>query len=124
LTVILSSTLPDKTISEEPYQYPHLGRTREPRRTDRPHIRLLAVLLQHPHKLATGKTASVVWSSLQAGIDGSREPLRLPGPGQQAFELGGLGPARDHALEHVGEPRQGLDPAHLAVATRLAAVAR
>jgi hypothetical protein len=41
------------------------------------------------------------------GINGSREPLGLPGPRQQPLELVRLGPARDHALEHVGQPRQG-----------------
>src|SRR3954470_1985706 len=46
-------------------------------------------------------------------MGGSREPLGLPGPGQQPLELVGLGPARDHTLEHVGEPRQGLDPVEL-----------
>jgi hypothetical protein len=46
-------------------------------------------------------------------MDGRRAPLGLPGPGQQAREFGGLGPARDHPLEHVGEPRLGLDPVEL-----------
>ena|SRR5690349_7328101 len=46
-------------------------------------------------------------------MDGSRDPLGLPVPRQQPFELGSLGAAREHALEHVGEPRQGLDPVQL-----------
>src|SRR4051812_12675583 len=48
-------------------------------------------------------------------MDGSREPLGLPGPGQERGELAALGPARDHALEHVGQPRQGL-PAEAVIA--------
>jgi hypothetical protein len=46
-------------------------------------------------------------------MNGSHEPLGLPGPRQQPLELVGLGPARDHALEHVGEPGQRLDPIEL-----------
>ena len=36
-------------------------------------------------------------------LDSSHELLSLPGPRQQTLELVGLGPARDHALEHVGQ---------------------
>ena len=46
-------------------------------------------------------------------MGGSRELFGLPGPRQQPLELAGLGPARDHALERVGEPGQGLDPVEL-----------
>src|SRR3954470_13065943 len=38
-------------------------------------------------------------------MDGSGEPLGFPVPGQEPLELVGLGPARDHPLEHVGQPR-------------------
>jgi hypothetical protein len=51
-------------------------------------------------------------------------PLGLPGPGQQPLEFVGLGPARDHALEHVGEPVKGSTPLSFAVATRLATIAQ
>jgi hypothetical protein len=40
------------------------------------------------------------------------------------LKLVGLGPARDHALEYVGEPGQGSTPFSLAVATRLATIAQ
>ena len=46
-------------------------------------------------------------------MDGSRESLCLPAPGQQPLGLVRLDPARDHPLEHVGQPRQGLDPVQL-----------
>jgi di/tricarboxylate transporter len=48
-----------------------------------------------------------------SGIDSRRELLRLPVPRQQPFELVRLGPTRDHALEHVGQPGQRLDPVQL-----------
>jgi hypothetical protein len=46
-------------------------------------------------------------------MDGSRELLGLPIPRQRPLELMGLGLTRDPALEHVGQPRQGLDPVEL-----------
>ena len=46
-------------------------------------------------------------------MDGSGEPLGFPVPGQEPLELVGLGPARDHPLEHVGQPRPRLDPVEL-----------
>jgi hypothetical protein len=57
-------------------------------------------------------------------MDRDLEPLGLPAPGQQPLELVGLGPARDHALEHVGQPGQGSTPFSFAVATRLATIAQ
>ena len=51
-------------------------------------------------------------------------PDGLPGPRQQPLQLVGLVAARDHALEHVGEPRLRLDPFSFAVATRLLTIAR
>jgi hypothetical protein len=45
----------------------------------------------------------------RSGVQGSLKPLGLPGPRQEPLELAGLGPARDHTLEHVGEPRRRLD---------------
>jgi hypothetical protein len=36
--------------------------------------------------------------------------LGLPGPRQELRVFMGLGPARDHALEHVSWLRQGFDP--------------
>src|SRR3954447_19582587 len=68
--------------------------------------------------------AAVASPSRPSGTNSGRDPLDLPAPGQQAFELGGLGAARDHALEHVGQPGQGLDPFSFAVATRLATIAQ
>jgi hypothetical protein len=62
--------------------------------------------------------ASVIRTCWRSGTDGSREPLGLPGPRQQTLELMGLGSARDHALEHVGQPRQGLDPVQLCALRR------
>jgi hypothetical protein len=56
-------------------------------------------------------------------MDVTRELLAFLGP-RQPLELVGLGQARDHALEQVGEPGQGLDPFSFAVATRLATVAQ
>jgi hypothetical protein len=41
-----------------------------------------------------------------SGIDGDLKPLGLLVPGQQPLELVDPGPARDHPLEHLGEPRQ------------------
>jgi hypothetical protein len=43
-------------------------------------------------------------------MEGSRELLGLPGPEQQPLVLVRLGPVRDHALEHVGEPGKGSTP--------------
>lgn len=48
-----------------------------------------------------------------SGIRSSRDPLGIPGPGQQALDLVGPGPSGDHALEQTGEPHQGLDPVEL-----------
>src|SRR3954447_17135977 len=53
--------------------------------------------------------AAVASPSRPSGMNSGREPLGLPAPGQQALELVGPGAARDHALEHVGQPGQGLD---------------
>jgi hypothetical protein len=53
---------------------------------------------------------SVVWPVRRSGINGGSDPLGLPGPWQEPLELVRFGAPRDHALEHVGEPRQGLDP--------------
>jgi hypothetical protein len=38
-------------------------------------------------------------------MNGSLEPLGLPGPWQEPLKFVGLDPARDHALEHVGQLR-------------------
>src|SRR3954468_24753546 len=65
------------------------------------------------HQDLAGSSAGLARPAVRSGIDGSRELLGLPGPGQQPLELVGLDPARDHALEHVGQPRQGLDPVQL-----------
>src|SRR3954453_23324836 len=65
------------------------------------------------HQDLAGSSAGLARPAARSGIDRSRELLGLPGPRQQPRELVGLGPARDHALEHVGEPRQGLDPVEL-----------
>ncbi len=46
-------------------------------------------------------------------MDYSGEPLGFPVPGQQPLKLVRLGPTRDHPLEHVGQPGQGLHPIEL-----------
>src|SRR3954464_15554257 len=65
------------------------------------------------HQDLAGSSAGLARPAVRSAMDGSREPFGLPGPGQQPLELVGLGAPRDHALEHVGEPRQGLDPVQL-----------
>jgi hypothetical protein len=53
-------------------------------------------------------TVSVWWPEA-SDIANGREPLSLPGPRQQPLELVRLGPARDHPLEHVGQPSLRID---------------
>src|SRR4051794_41056132 len=57
-------------------------------------------------------------------MDGGRDPLGLPGARQQSLELNSLGPPRDRALEHVGRPSQSSAAFSLAVAAKLATIAR
>src|SRR4051794_22856270 len=57
--------------------------------------------------------AAVASPPRPSGTNSGREPLGLPGPGQQALELVRLGAARDHALEHVGQPRLRIDAVEL-----------
>ena len=47
---------PGETLGEEANQDPYLGRTGQPCRIDRPHIRLLGVVREHLHKLASRET--------------------------------------------------------------------
>src|SRR3954468_6903753 len=65
------------------------------------------------HQDLAGSSAGLARPAARSGIDGSRELPGLPGPRQQPLELVRLGPARDHALEHVGQPRLRLDPVEL-----------
>src|SRR3954449_10198176 len=65
------------------------------------------------HQGIAGSSAGLARPAVRSGIDGSRELLGLPGPRQQPRELVRLGAPRDHALEHVGQPRLRLDPVQL-----------
>src|SRR3954467_6028152 len=65
------------------------------------------------HQDLAGSSAGLPRPAVRSGMARRRELFGLPGPGQQPLELVRLGPARDHALEHVGQPRQGLDPVQL-----------
>src|SRR4051794_14217430 len=65
------------------------------------------------HQDLAGSSAGLARPAVRSGIDRSRELLGLPGPRQQPLELVRLDAPRDHALEHVGQPRQGLDPVEL-----------
>src|SRR3954471_15168724 len=65
------------------------------------------------HQDLAGSSAGLPRPAVRSGMARRRELFGLPGPGQQPLELVRLGPARDHALEHVGQPRQGLHPVEL-----------
>src|SRR3954453_21417653 len=62
------------------------------------------------HQDLAGSSAGLARPAVRSSMVAPRELSGPPGPGQQPLELVRLGPARDHALEHVGEPGQGLDP--------------
>src|SRR3712207_4423061 len=64
------------------------------------------------HQGLARSSAGLARPAVRSGMT-RRELFGLPGPGQEPLEFGGLGPARDHPLEHVGEPGQGLDPVEL-----------
>src|SRR3954452_19914104 len=65
------------------------------------------------HQDLAGSSAGLARTAVRSGMARRRELVGLPGPRHQPLELVRLGPARDHALEHVGEPGQRLDPVEL-----------
>src|SRR4051794_39110808 len=62
------------------------------------------------HQDLAGSSAGLARPAVRSGMARRRELFGLPSPRQQPLELVRLGPARDHALEHVGQPGQRLDP--------------
>src|SRR4051794_550024 len=64
------------------------------------------------HQSHARSSAGLARPGVRSGMP-RRELFGLPGPGQEPLELMGLGPTRDYPLEHVGQPRLGLDPVEL-----------